>query len=494
MHALCDHLLAHPLPGVTDLYPGYVNLYVEFDSSRVTRPTVRGWVRRQLEGVAPEGVAPKPAGREVTIPTRYDGEDLAWVAAQTGFSPAEVIRRHSRALYRVYTVGFVPGQPMLGTSDQALYLPRRPTPRALVRANAVAVAVSQTTIYTLPTPGGWHLLGTALRTIYDPNRADPFLLTAGDSVRFVPADGPDPAPIQPLETLPTAPDLPVFRVEEPGLLDLIVDEGRFMSARFGMARSGWLDPRSARVANAVVGNSGNAPCLELTLRGPVLSLLRDAVIGFAGMGLSCQLDDVTVPMAQGIPARAGQRLSFTPLQHGARAYLSVAGGFAGTEFMGSRSPDLRGRVGRALRADDQLGLAASRSVRSGFEARVFARPEGTVTVRLMAGPQATPAALRALGSAEFTVVSLDRMGVRLRGPKVPGSELISEATPMGGVQITTEGDPILLLNDRGRIGGYAKPAVIHPDDLPLVAQLRPGQRLKFNCPANSSARHWFLQV
>jgi allophanate hydrolase subunit 2 len=71
------------------------------------------------------------------------------------------------------------------------------------------------------------------------------------------------------------------------------------------------------------------------------------------------------------------------------------------------------------------------------------------------------------------------MGLRLLGPEVPGGELISEATPLGAVQITTEGQPIVLLNDRGRIGGYAKPALVHPADLPWLAQLRPGQTVRF---------------
>ena len=110
--------------------------------------------------------------------------------------------------------------------------------------------------------------------------------------------------------------------------------------------------------------------------------------------------------------------------------------------------------------------------------------------RSQPGPQATPEALTALGSGEFTVTSPDRMGVQLEGPKVPGGELVSEATPMGGVQVTTSGNPILLLNDRGRIGGYAKPAVVDPRDLPLVAQLRPGTRVRFRVDLTGDLLEW----
>ncbi len=488
IHALSDRLLANRLTGVTDVYPGYVNLYVEFDAALVARSGVRAWINKHLENLRP-----KPGGREVIMPVRYDGEDLPWIAEQTGLSVHEVIRRHAQRSYRVYTVGFVPGQPMMGKLDPTLYLPRRSTPRKHIPANTVAMAVHQTLIYTLPTPGGWHLLGTALEAVYDPLRGEPFLLEAGDQVRFRPDHGPTPADTQILEMLPTEPRSPVFRVERSGLLDLVLDGGRFFGARFGMARSGPMDQRSANTANAAVGNPPDAPLLELTLNGPILTVLRDVIVGFAGLSMNCLLDGEIMPSSTSFLARSGQTLSFKPIRHGVRAYLAVAGGFETKVFMGSRSPDVRGCIGRALRAGDVLGLQEPRQVRSGFMARATPLPTRAV-IRLLPGPQATPEALEALGSGVFTVTSADRMGVRLSGPKVPGGELISEATPMGAVQITTDGDPIVLLNDRGRIGGYAKPAVIDPRDLPLVAQLRPGQQISFKLPINTNADHWFIQA
>ena len=71
------------------------------------------------------------------------------------------------------------------------------------------------------------------------------------------------------------------------------------------------------------------------------------------------------------------------------------------------------------------------------------------------------------------------MGVQLLGTSVPGGEVLSEAVPLGSVQVPPGGTPLLLLNDRGTLGGYAKPAVLHPADLPRAAQLRPGQSVRF---------------
>jgi KipI family sensor histidine kinase inhibitor len=486
LHALCQTLLEHLIQGVTDIYPGYINLYIEFDSAVTSRTTIQSWAKKHLEHLE---VTQSP--REVTMPTRYDGEDLEWVSNQTGLSVSEVIQKHSQQTYRVYTVGFAPGQPLMGTLDASLYLPRRTTPRKCVPANSVAVAVAQTCIYPLPTPGGWHLLGTALKHAYDPHRDEPFLFQPGDSVRFVASEGVSPDDIESLELLSGRPQFPVFKVEAAGLQDLLVDEGRFFAARFGLARSGALDARSAKVANTVVGNKADDALFELTLKGPVLEVLRDTVIGFAGFGMRCFLDNQEIPVATSVWVKKGQQLSFKSVLIGSRAYLAVAGGFDSKQFRGSSSPDVQGKIGRALRAGDVLGVAQIKKARAGFSVYHAALPE-KISVRLLPGPQATKDALEALSGQLFKVVSLDRMGVRLSGIKVPHAEMISEPTPLGAVQITNNGDPIILLNDRGGIGGYAKPAVIHPLDLPLVAQLRPGQELRFVRPKEMSNAHWYV--
>jgi KipI family sensor histidine kinase inhibitor len=508
LHALSNRLLEQiqlekaPI-GITDLYPGYVNLFVEFDANRVARETIKSWVRSQLEHLETtreiDRDTTSETGREVEVRVRYDGEDLEWIATQTGLSVKDVIATHSSPTYRVFAVGFVPGYPFLGVLPEVLRLPRRPTPRKRVPAHTVAMAVSQTGIYVLPTPGGWHLLGTALQAIYDPGRDQPFLLEPGDRVRFTPSDGPTPPEPAVLEMLPLEPAHPVFRVDRPGLLDLIVDAGRFMGGRYGMARSGPMDARSARLANAVVGNSSDAALLELTLTGPKLTVLNDAVLGLAGFGMTALINDHAAPKLESFAVHAGDQLFFKPESNGARAYLAIAGGFESRAFMGSHSTDLTGRIGRAVQKGDFLGrntstapsTTSSATPRVGYNVRGFELPKTAHTViRLQPGPQATLEALTAFGAGEFTVTSPDRMGVQLEGPKIPGGELISEATPMGGVQVTTHGNPILLLNDRGRIGGYAKPAVVDPRDLPLVAQLRPGAKVRFRVDLSGDPLGW----
>ncbi|ULH14179.1 urea amidolyase family protein (plasmid) [Deinococcus sp. KNUC1210] len=481
--ALHRALMADLPDGVSDVSPAYVNLYVEFDDQLLSPAAARAWVQEHLEAL---GTQPgEGTGRTVTIPVRYDGEDLPGVAARTGLKTVEVIRLHSQTEYHVYATGFTPGFPFLGEVPEALRLPRRDTPRRAVPFNAVAIANAQSCVYVLPSPGGWHLLGTALRTIYDPGRESPFLIAAGDTVRFVPQDGPTP-PLPAVRDLwPAQPRLPALRIEEPGLLDLLMDGGRVRQAQVGLARSGTLDMRAARTANRLVGNLPRASVLEFTLRGPVLTALHDVVVAVAGFGMR----PVGQPMQQSFRLRAGETLRFESVGSGARAYLAVAGGLETLPFLGSSSTDLIGRVGRPLRAGDVLGLGQAGRARPGFSSPLLTLPDA-LTLRLLPGPQATLEALTALGRAPFRVVGGDRMGLRLSGPAVPGGQVVSEATPEGALQVTPAGEPILLLSDRGRIGGYNKPAVLHPLDLPLAAQVRPGQLVRFRPDLSGSPDEW----
>jgi len=479
VHALTRALLARPLAGVTDLIPSYAALFVEFDPRRVREKQVRAWVDAQEVQDAVQGGA---EGREVELPVQYDGEDLGEVARRTAMAEKEVVSRHAGRSYRVYAMGFTPGLPFMGPLDPALHLPRRSAPRQKVPANTVAIANAQTTVYPVASPGGWHLLGRALTRVYDPQRDPPLLLEPGDRVRFreAPAHPAPPEEAAGRELLPPEPRRPLLRVQGPGLLDLVVDAGRFLAGRYGFARSGPLDARSAGLANRLLGNPRYAALVEMNFQGALFEAVASGVVAFAGYGMQPVLNGAALPPFTSFSLRRGDRLAFPARPGGARGYLALAGGVDSGTFLGSASVDLKGKIGRPLGAGDLLGARAARAVRPGFRFTPYGRPREVATLRLLAGPQASKEALEALTRGAFTVRSADRMGVRLSGGEAPGGEVLSEGVPIGAVQVPPGGEPILLLNDRGTMGGYHKPALIHPADLPKAAQLRPGAALRFS--------------
>ena len=126
-------------------------------------------------------------GRHHRIPVTYDGPDLDAVAAHLGLSARAVAEIHSRPIYRVFMVGFVPGWAYLGPLPEELELPRLHIPRTQVPAGSVAIAGRQTGIYPLPTPGGWHLIGRTSVKLFLPDSDPPCLFRSGDRVKFFPA-------------------------------------------------------------------------------------------------------------------------------------------------------------------------------------------------------------------------------------------------------------------------------------------------------------------
>ncbi len=469
---LAAALNASPPDGVREIYPGFGSVYVEWDDARLSNEQAKAWVDAALD--AP-GQALDEA-RHVTVPVAYGGLDTDEVAEATGLSAEELARCHAEPEYQVSAAASV-GQPMMTGVGERLQVPRRKTPRTDVPALAVAIANEQTTIYPAKMPGGWNHIGTALVNVYDPHRDDPFAFRLGDRVRFEPRDGEPPAPPERRLLLPAEPQLPAFRVEEAGPLDLLLDQGRLNQAHHGMAQSGPLDTDAAWLANQLAGNAPQATLIESTLRGPTLLALRDVVVGAAGRGLRLYVDDEPVGQITTL-VRKGARVSLRPTGAGVRGYLALAGGIEAEPFLGSTCVDRIGLIGRPLAPGDVLGLAHEPTLGREMQARPQERAFHVV-IRLHRGPQWSQAAQDALTAKPFTVTTGDRMGVRLQGPDVPGGELLSESPPPGAVQVPPSGAPILLLADRQRSAGYDKPAVIHPDDLALVGQLQPEERLRF---------------
>lgn len=472
-------LLADQVPGITDVIPGFTTLLVEFDPRVVSRARLEARVAALLAA----GHRASSASRTVNLSVVYDGPDLPYVATASGLEPAEVVRRHSSVPYRAYAGGFTPGFAYLGEVDPTIRVPRRHRPREHVPAGSVGIADSQTGVYPSASPGGWNLIGRAAEPVYDPARARSALIEPGDLVVFtaVASAAQAPAP-QPLELLPTEPTYPTFRVRAPGLFDLIVDPGRFLAGRFGFARSGPIDPVSARIGNGLVSNPAAAPTLEINYAGPTLEVLRDCVVAFTGAGARFQIDGQDAQPYASTFLRSGQVLTFPPAAQGVRGYLAVAGGFESATFLGSASVDVRGLIGRPLREDDVLGVAQPRLPRAGFEFTPHRRYPRTLQLRLLPGPQYDAELMEALTARPARVEHSDRMGVRLGAVAAAGSGVASEGNPLGAVQLTPGGEPIILLNDRGTMGGYAKPAIVDPRDLPRLAQARDGTLITFEAP------------
>lgn len=137
--------------------------------------------------------APRAVAETVEIPVRYDGPDLADVAAHWGVAEREVARVHAGVEFRVAFCGFAPGFGYLTGLPARYDVPRRPTPRTSVPAGSVALAGPYTGVYPRSSPGGWQLIGTTDLVLWDHARVPAALLSPGTRVRFVPVTATEPA-------------------------------------------------------------------------------------------------------------------------------------------------------------------------------------------------------------------------------------------------------------------------------------------------------------
>lgn len=313
------------------------------------------------------------------------------------------------------------------------------------------------------------------------------------------------------------------RVLHPGMLATVQDCGRRGHQQEGIPVAGPMDELSLRVANLLVGNDEGVAALELTLVGPTVRFDEYALIALTGADLGMSAEGTTLPLWRPICVPPGVTVSATSAVRGCRGYMAVAGGFDVPIVLGSRSTYVRAALGgvdgHALRRGDELriGRASELSRRIGAEvqasrganriaiAKWGASPaltpfySSSAVIRVIEGEHAhllTPESRDRFWNSEFRVApQSDRMGYRLEGAPLELStptELLSEAVIFGTVQLPPGGNPIVLMADRQTTGGYPRIGEVATVDLPLMAQLKPGDRLRFRPVSLDEAQRLYL--
>lgn len=300
----------------------------------------------------------------------------------------------------------------------------------------------------------------------------------------------------------------IVRVLRAGLSTTVQDLGRPTLREYGVPCGGAMDRLSHELANRLVGNPAEAATLEMTLSGDELEWPDGGLIAITGadmMPVVCNGDTQGgfMPLQTPVLVSPGRRIRFGTVRRGCRCYVAVAGGFDVPRVMGSRATYLRAQVGgfqgRTLQAGDELpvGFSDRQGVLKGASGDAVVAPKWFV--RPLELPDSADAGLRVVRGTHFDLLSTqsqaslwrdsfvvsarsDRMGYRFSENRLVAettADLLSEATAIGTLQLPPDGDPILLMADSAPTGGYARIAHVITADLPLAAQLRPGQRVHF---------------
>jgi KipI family sensor histidine kinase inhibitor len=441
-----------------------------------------------------------PAHGSVVIDVVYDGADLADVAQHLGTSVDAVVARHVEERWTSAFIGFAPGFAYLLGRDPTPEIPRRSSPRTRVPAGSVAVAGPYSAVYPTASPGGWQLLGRTRSAVWDADRDPPALLAPGTEVRFravrelvrlddVRRDPPARAEGRAAARGGTTHDgTAAVEVVDPGPQAVVEDLGRPGLLHLGVPRGGALDRGALVRANRLVGNGRGAAALEVVMGGLVLRAWGDLVAAVTGARapLTVQDADGTVlshPAPDApfcLPDRTTLVLGVPPT--GTRSYVAVRGGIDAPVVLGSRSTDLLSGLGSPLAAGEVIGVRPPAGEAVGYPDPWPAPDRRISTVRVTEGPRAGRVVDRSRVLGPWTVLpSSNRVGLRLEGDPLrlhDAAELPSEGAVPGAVQVPPSGLPVVFLADHPVTGGYPVVAVVVPEDLDLLAQVRPGEQVQ----------------
>lgn len=329
-------------------------------------------------------------------------------------------------------------------------MPRLATSRPVARGS-FAVAGTMAGFYPIDTPGGWNVLGRTNAVLWDPNREPPNLIAPGDVVHVLPVSKlPVAEPVAP----PAITGEVIADVLSPGQLTRIVGARDWSRVEHGLAPGGPFDEHAAAMANRAAGNADDAACLECVLVGPRLKFVRPTRVGRSD-GSSQVVDEIDFG-----------RLRLL------REYVAIEGGLALPRYA---EEAVRVTRGMQLRASGERTSTSARADET-------SAPLDRLGIAIMPGPHEP-----SITEIECEVTpQIDRVGIRLK-PLTPigidaPRDLPSCGMQFGSVQLHPDGSLVVMGPDHPVTGGYLQPMTVLSSELWKLAQLAPGERVRFYSP------------
>ncbi|MDC0231410.1 biotin-dependent carboxyltransferase family protein [Aureispira] len=283
----------------------------------------------------------------------------------------------------------------------------------------------------------------------------------------------------------------IFHFKQAGLYTSLQDMGWPGKQHLGIPIGGAMDRTSARTANWLVGNDDNLPVLEITLLGPKIIIEGDCQIALTGANMSPYINGNPLSMYETITVKNGSKISFGPLKAGCRTYLAIAGKLMKTDLGTGNEISIKDTTSLTLKNQIQKNNKLTFTTSRLSEIRKSSTKErpiytNKIDIQVVPGPEFNTfneESIKSFLNNPYTISNQsNRIGYRLTESlnhcNTP-HEIISSGIIPGTIQITSSGQPIILMNDAPTIGGYARIANIISADLDKVAQLKPGDEISF---------------
>ncbi|WP_316825032.1 biotin-dependent carboxyltransferase family protein [Pedobacter miscanthi] len=307
---------------------------------------------------------------------------------------------------------------------------------------------------------------------------------------------------------------------KPGLLSTVQDLGRYQYLSQAVPLSGAMDQLAHRLANKAVGNDDDVATVEFTYAGASFKTESDVLMAYSGDGAFLVYNDELMPAEKPLFFRAGSIIQLITNPIGVRTYLAIAGGWNVPDVMGSKSTFLTGGfgglAGRVLQKEDILtNNNALSQISTGILDQLIKKgliypnwrisresllPAYRQTVRVVLANEISWFDATSIISFLTKSYTIDRrsnrMGYHLSGKPLVRKvkkELLSTAVTPGVIQVTGSGDLVILMADCQTTGGYPRIAHVAAVDLPVCAQLKPGDEIRFSEISGDEAEELYLQ-
>lgn len=276
-----------------------------------------------------------------------------------------------------------------------------------------------------------------------------------------------------------------------GLQTTIQDQGRMGHQDIGIPVNGAMDKASARAANRLVGNDENAPVLEITLLGPTIQIEGTGQIALTGADLSAKINGEPADMYETLDVEDGDIISFGRPVTGCRAYLAVRGVWQIDSWLGSFSASATKAAEltpQSVIQKEQVLAVEYEELVPPFSIPLEEQPDLSKLniIRVLPGPEFSLISNLTIGdffSRDFKISNdSNRMGYKLEGRLAhfeSALEVISSGITPGTIQVTNAGQPIILMADAQTSGGYTRLANVITEDLDKLAQMKPGDVVRF---------------
>jgi len=301
-----------------------------------------------------------------------------------------------------------------------------------------------------------------------------------------------------------------MKVLKPGILSTIQDAGRYGYRASGIGPGGVMDDFAFAMLNHLLGNDPQEAVIEMHFPATEFLFEEEAVFAITGGDFDARLNDLSIQCWKTVHANPGDILRFNSMRKGYRVYFSVKGGFYSENWLGSYSTDLTvqkgGYHGRALKKEDVLTLKNkepnTQFIKKETPISLLEKIYDSSVIHCIAGPEfdkLTNESKEQLLSAPLTIdIQANRMGYRLKQEKSflikPEEEMLSSAVCMGTVQLTPQGELIILMADHQITGGYPRVLTIISADLPTLAQHKPGDQISFKLISDTEAEEKYSSL